>query len=494
MVTNINQKYYKGVEIVYSITTLPEITTDTFSISSFFITNGESDINVRKITNHTFGLTCTSTSEVQRRINIRIDITNQSIDKSETRQIEINWHGTYVQPDKVISTYEKANLLSVAVLRNYATYNITETNNYGNQSLAGAITLDPEKDTPISGLTISQYNDYDDEYNLGKDGDKKFIQNPFLPNFSTVSDVINDNGEYKITVDSMLGNTSLFDMWFNNIDSSDNSLIPPMVANPSKSTYNYPSIGNSLYVPQLMGIKIEVAPDVFLYANQYNNNYAEYENTQVLSWTTIDKTNRDIYKNISFRDENGYRVQNTETIGVMLKTKNFILKSTRNIRKVRIWSTNTYGSNNGATQIDADRGTIQFVNSKASFIGSGESQGFPANQYLHIWQGNSKHIKFALSMSPIISENASSPIVGNRRLTIHSYTDNNQTTPGSGSSNILNPKVYLCDSNGEPTSNYYDGTLNSCAWLSSGTKPLQTIGRMMEMDSTIITLIQVETD
>ena len=493
-----DQKFYKGKEIIYSVTAVPELNTATsWKINKVELNGNNQYFGIRKIDDSHFGLTCNNNANTNTIIFLYIDIVDEHQNIDETRRIYFYWHGTFVQPDKVISTYDKANLLSVAVLRNYATYNITEKMNSTNIGYVfGGITIDPEKDSPISGLRLSQFNDYDDEYNLGtKQNDGKFVQNPAFPDFSVYPDVINDNGEFKITIDSKKDNNNyIYDEWFNNVDSQTNTLVPPMLCDPTQSYYNYPIIGSNTQLPYLMGLKVEVAPDVFLYCNQYN----ETSDNQCLSWTTIDKTDRTIYKDVEFRDENNNLIPNTDTIGVMLKTKNFILKSTRNIRKVRIWATNTEGGQaNGYSHIDADKGTIQVTNKYATYTGS-DTSSFPSDQFLHIWEGNSKHIKFSLSNGLLINSDATTPKVGDMRLTIHTYTQDNQTTPG-GIGVIYNPKVYLCDNNGDPTSNYYDGTLHSCAWdyldnMSGDSTPSQVVYDMNQMDYTTITLIQVETD
>jgi len=489
----ISQKFYKGVEIVYNVAAVPEVnTTTSWRLSSVVKSSGSSNISLRRLDNTHFGLTCYAEQNYSFGIYLYIAIRDEHTNIDETRYIYFTWFGTYVAPDKVISTYDRANLLSVAALRNYATYNITEKN-----SLAGGITIDPEKDGAIQGLRLSKFNDYDDEYNLGTNLGGEFMQNPLYPDFGNYPEVINDNGEYKITVDTKYGdNGKMYDVWFNNVDSVTGEIIPPIIPNPSYPEYNYPIVGPAQYTPQLMGLKVEVAPDVFLYCNQYN----ETSDNQVLSWTTIDKSNRTIYKDVEFRDENNNVIPNTDTIGVMLKTKNFILKSTKNIRKVRIWTNNVdMGTTGfGYSSIDADKGTIQIVNKRATYTGTGTSS-FPQNQYLHIWEGNSKHIKFSLSNGYIINNSALTPTVGDLRTTIHSYTQDNQTTPIDGGYVKFNPKVYLCDSNGEPTSNYYDGILHSCAWdnlsMTTGNyTPSQVVYDMNQMDYTTITLIQVETD
>ncbi len=489
----ISQKFYKGVEIVYNVAAVPEVnTTTSWRLSSVVKSSGSSNISLRRLDNTHFGLTCYAEQNYSFGIYLYIAISDEHTNIDETRYIYFTWVGTYVAPDKVISTYDRANLLSVAALRNYATYNITEKN-----SLAGGITIDPEKDGVIQGLRLSKYNDYDDEYNLGTNLGGRFIQNPLYSDFGNYPEVINDNGEYKITVDSKIpGGGSMYDMWFNNVDSATGEIIPPIIPDPSYTEYNYPIVGPAQYTPQLMGLKVEVAPDVFLYCNQYN----ETSDNQVLSWTTIDKSNRTIYKDVEFRDENNNLIPNTDTIGVMLKTKNFILKSTKNIRKVRIWTSNgdMGTTHNYLSQIDADKGTIQVIDKHATYTGTGTSS-FPQDQWLHIWEGNSKHIKFSLSNGYLINNGASTPTVGDFRTTIHSYTQENQTTPTDFGTDEPNPKVYLCDSNGEPTSNYYDGILHNCAWsfidYSTGSVlPTQVMYNMNSMDSTTITLIQVETD
>lgn len=483
------QKFYKGKEIIYRVAAVPELNTATSWKINKVELGGQNYqyFNIRKIDDSHFGLTCNNNTDTSISIEIYIDIVDEHLKIDETRRISFTWSGKYVQPDKVISTYDKANLLSVAVLRNYATYNITDNMTSSNVGqVFGGINIDPEKDAPISGLRLSQFDDYDDEYNLGtKTNDGKFIQNPDFVDFSYYPEVTNDNGEFKITVDSKNGNDSLYDLWFNNVDShNNNNLIPPMIPDPAQTGYNYPIIGTQLQLPYLMGLKVEVAPDVFLYCNQYN----ETSDNQCLSWTTIDKTDRNIYKDVEFRDENDNLIPNTDTIGVMLKTKNFILKSTRNIRKVRIWTDFDYSASDNF--IDSDKGTIQVTNKMATYTGTSTSS-FPTSQFLYIWEGNSKHIKFSLTDNGIGSS---------KRTTIHSYTQDNQTTPGPVEGTVkFNPKVYLCDNNGEPTSNYYDGTLHSCAWDMMDTQtgnftPSQVVYNMDKMDSTTITLIQVETD
>lgn len=494
------QKFYKGKEIIYRVAAVPELNTATsWRINKVELGGGSYQyFNLRKIDDSHFGLTCNNNADTSITIHIYIDIVDEHQNIDETRLIYFYWYGKYVQPDKVISTYDKANLLSVAVLRNYATYNITDSMTSSNVgSVFGGINIDPEKDTPISGLRLSQFDDYDDEYNLGtKQNDGKFVQNPNFPDFSTYQSVINDNGEFKITVDSKINNNYIYDTWFNNVDSQTSLLVPPMIPNPSQAYYNYPIIGSNVQMPYLMGLKVEVAPNVFLYCNQYN----ETSDNQCLSWTTIDKTDRNIYKDVEFRDENDNLIPNTDTIGVMLKTKNFILKSTRNIRKVRIWTNNPdigYGGS-PCSILDADKGTIQVTNKMATYTGS-DTSSFPQNQYLYIWEGNSKHIKFSLSNGYLINNSALTPIVGELRTTIHSYTQDNQTTPTQYGAVKFNPKVYLCDNNGDPTSNYYDGTLHSCAWdyidyTTGNYTPSQVVYDMNQMDATTITLIQVETD
>lgn len=500
------QKFYKGKEIIYRVAAVPELNTATSWKINKVELGGQNYqyFNLRKIDDSHFGLTCNNNADTSITIHIYIDIVDEHQNIDETRRIYLYWYGTYVQPDKVISTYDKANLLSVAVLRNYATYNITDSMTSSNVgSVFGGINIDPEKDAPISGLRLSQFDDYDDEYNLGtKQNDFKFIQNPAFPDFSTYPEVINDNGEFKITVDSKSDSTHyIYDTWFNNVDSQSNTLIPPMISEPGQSYYNYPIVGSLPPLPYLMGLKVEVAPDVFLYCNQYN----EASDFQCLSSTIIDKSDRNIYKDVEFRDENDNLIPNTDTIGVMLKTKNFVLKSTRNIRKVRIWTINDdmATTRNYSSSIDADKGTIQVVDKKATYTGSGTSS-FPASQYLHIWEGNSKHIKFSLENSNMLSGDGTGTTFyydGQRINSVHSYTQNNQTSDVNiqgSSATVNNPKLYLCDSNGDPTSNYYDGTLHrSCWWdvnMSTNDYNLKQFLWNNNYSSHVITLIQVETD
>jgi hypothetical protein len=494
------QKFYKGKEIIYSVTAVPELNTATsWKINKVELDGNNQYFGIRKIDDSHFGLTCNNNANTNTIIFLYIDIVDEHQNIDETRRIYLYWYGTYVAPDKVISTYDKANLLSVAVLRNYATYNITEKMNSSfSGNVFGGINIDPEKDTPIPGLRLSQFNDYDDEYNLGtKQNAGKFVQNPNFPNFSFYPEVINDNGEFKITIDSKRdNNTYMYDLWFNNVDSQANALVPPMIPNPTQSYYNYPIIGPNSQLPYLMGLKVEVAPDVFLYCNQYNDN----DDFQVLFPTIIDKSDRNIYKDVEFRDENDNLIPNTDTIGVMLKTKNFILKSTRNIRKVRIWTVNgdMATAKNYSSSIDADKGTIKVVDKCATYTGS-DTSSFPSDQFLHIWEGNSKHIKFSLENSNMMGGDGTGITFNDdqRVNSIHSYTQNNQTSDVN-SATVNNPKLYLCDSNGDPTSNYYDGTLHrSCWWdvnMSTGDYNLNQFIWNNNYSYNVITLIQVETD
>ena len=89
----INQKFYKGKEIIYSVAAVPEINTATsWKINKVELNGQNQYFGIRKIDNSHFGLTCSNNTYTSTTINLYIDIVDEHQNINETRLIHIYWY------------------------------------------------------------------------------------------------------------------------------------------------------------------------------------------------------------------------------------------------------------------------------------------------------------------------------------------------------------------------------------------------------------------